>query len=100
MTMDRRTIIAIAICVLFLLLYPQVLRWAGLGRYLDPQRRTAVAPADTAGRGPGSAAARREDAPATANPPAPVSAAGEAARAGDARGLPPWPRPRPRRPSA
>jgi len=45
--MDRRTITAIALCVLFLLFYPQLMRWAGLGRYFEPQKRTAVAPADT-----------------------------------------------------
>jgi YidC/Oxa1 family membrane protein insertase len=49
MQMDRRTIAAIALCILFLLLYPQIMRWAGLGRYLEPQRRTAMAPADSAG---------------------------------------------------
>jgi len=47
MMMDRRTILAIALCVLFLLFYPQLMRWAGLGRYMEPQRRSAVAPADT-----------------------------------------------------
>jgi YidC/Oxa1 family membrane protein insertase len=52
--MDRRTLTAIALCVLFLLFYPQILRWVGLGRYMDPQRRTAVAPADSAGRSSGS----------------------------------------------
>ena len=52
--MDRRTLTAIALCVLFLLFYPQILRWVGLGRYMEPQRRTAVAPSDTAGRSPGS----------------------------------------------
>src|SRR5437762_393648 len=45
--MDRKTIAAIALCVLFLLVYPQLMRWAGLGRYFEPQKRTAVAPADT-----------------------------------------------------
>jgi YidC/Oxa1 family membrane protein insertase len=41
--MDRRTVVAIALCLLVLILYPSLLRWAGLGRYL-PQR----APAPTA----------------------------------------------------
>jgi YidC/Oxa1 family membrane protein insertase len=48
--MDRRTIAAIALCILFLLVYPQLLRWAGLGRYIEPQKRTTLAPADTSNR--------------------------------------------------
>jgi YidC/Oxa1 family membrane protein insertase len=50
--MDRRTIAAIALCVLFLLFYPQLLRWVGLGRYMEPQRRTAVAPDTSRGARP------------------------------------------------
>lgn len=35
--MDRKTLIAVAACVLLLLAYPMVVRWAGYGRYLDRQ---------------------------------------------------------------
>jgi YidC/Oxa1 family membrane protein insertase len=35
--MDRKTLIAVAACVLLLLAYPMVVRWAGYGRYLEHQ---------------------------------------------------------------
>ncbi len=68
--MDRKTITAIALCIVFLLAYPQILRWVGLGRYMEPQRRAAVAPADSAGRmdsrATGGAEARAAASPARA----------------------------------
>ncbi|OGF15740.1 MAG: hypothetical protein A2W00_01930 [Candidatus Eisenbacteria bacterium RBG_16_71_46] len=42
MNLDRRAIVAIALCVLFLLLYQPLLRWMGLGKYLDAPRRQAT----------------------------------------------------------
>ena len=39
--MDRKTLIAVAACVLLLLAYPMVVRWAGYGRYLDHQTPNA-----------------------------------------------------------
>ncbi len=39
--MDRKTLIAVAACVLLLLAYPMVVRWAGYGRYLDHQAPNA-----------------------------------------------------------
>jgi len=58
--MDRKTLIAVAACVLLLLAYPMVVRWAGYGRYLDRQPAnapssvvdTSRAPADTAHAAP------------------------------------------------
>ena len=78
--MDRRTLVAIAICILFLLFYPQILRLAGLGRYIEPQRHTTTAPADTAGRASGPAAPREGAAPEARTPaPAAGAVAGDAA---------------------
>lgn len=45
--MDRRTLIAIGVCLLFLFTYPILVRWAGLGRYLGAEKPTATAPRDT-----------------------------------------------------
>lgn len=53
--MDRKTVIAIALCVLFLVAYQPLLRMVGLGHYLEPTRRPDVvavpdsAAADSAG---------------------------------------------------
>ena len=73
--MDRRTIAAIALCVLFLLFYPQIIRWAGLGRYMEPQRRTAVAPDTSRGVRP------QAGAPSPLGPGAAGNAAPQAGKA-------------------
>jgi len=44
---DRKTIIAIALCVVVLLAYRPILRALGLGHYLEPPQPTAVVPADS-----------------------------------------------------
>ncbi|HEY2955631.1 MAG TPA: membrane protein insertase YidC [Candidatus Eisenbacteria bacterium] len=77
--MDRRTVAAIALCILFLLLYPQILRWAGLGRYAEPRRPVATAPADSGARA-GSARPSPGGTEAV-SPPASAPAGGELARA-------------------
>jgi YidC/Oxa1 family membrane protein insertase len=78
--MDRRTIAAIALCVLFLLFYPQIIRWAGLGRYMEPQRRTAVAPDTSRGVRP------QAGAPSPLGPGAAGNAAPQAGNAAPATG--------------
>jgi YidC/Oxa1 family membrane protein insertase len=45
--MDRRTAIAVALCVLFLLAYQPLLRMAGLGHYLSTPRPTSTAVVDS-----------------------------------------------------
>jgi len=64
--MDRRTLVAVAICLALLLLYQPLLRRLGLGAYLDRGRPVPTAsapPADTL------AAARARSAEATAQKP-------------------------------
>jgi YidC/Oxa1 family membrane protein insertase len=61
---DRRTLVAIALCIVFLLLYPQLLKWAGLSRYLERPHPAAVAPADSARRDSLARAAARGALPA------------------------------------
>src|SRR5262245_27961085 len=53
--MDRKTLIAVVICLLLFMAYPLILRWAGLDRYMRQQtpagdRAPATAPRDTAAR--------------------------------------------------
>src|SRR5215831_9408467 len=50
--MDRKTLIAVVICLLLFMAYPFILRWAGLDKYLSPSqtRPTATAPRDTSAR--------------------------------------------------
>jgi len=74
--MDRRTVAAIALCILFLLLYPQLLRWAGLGRYIEPHRPVATAPGDSAARADGSQPARGAPSPAAGGAGAPEAPPG------------------------
>jgi len=50
--MDRKTLVAVALCVAILVFYQPILRRLGLGQYLDRPRPAAV---DTTRRGPGSA---------------------------------------------
>ncbi len=45
--MDRKTLIAVAACVLLLILYPQIIRIAGLGRYLERSKPTPTTGVDT-----------------------------------------------------
>ncbi len=91
--MDRKSLIAVALCVLFLIFYPQILKVVGWDKYLapPPPAPSAVAP-PASGPAADSAAATRvvaEPAPATGKPlseiakPAPGAAAPERA-AGDA----------------
>lgn len=47
--MDRKTIIAIALSLIFLFAYPHVLRMVGLGHYIDPPKPTAVSDSTAAG---------------------------------------------------
>jgi YidC/Oxa1 family membrane protein insertase len=78
MQMDRRTLTAIALCILFLLFYPQLVRWAGLGRYMEPKKRAA--PAETTGARPeaGAQPPAGADSNAPASPAAPTGNAGGA----------------------
>lgn len=46
--MDRKTVVAIALSVLFLILYQPLLRWIGLSHYIEPPKPVAMAPADSA----------------------------------------------------
>ena len=64
MTMDRRTLIAVAVCLALLLLYQPLLRKLGLGAYLDRShpvatetQRAAETPAGTRGAGSAGGAA-------------------------------------------
>jgi YidC/Oxa1 family membrane protein insertase len=52
--MDRRTLIAVLICVAFLFAYPWIVRQLGLGKYLGRERTSQQAAGDTAG-GPAAA---------------------------------------------
>ncbi|MBI5710439.1 MAG: membrane protein insertase YidC [Candidatus Eisenbacteria bacterium] len=45
--MDRRTVIAVILCLLFLVFYQPLLRMAGFGKYLEPSRRPTPAAVDT-----------------------------------------------------
>src|SRR6266850_1657548 len=64
--MDRKTLIAIAACVLLLLAYPMVVRWAGYGRYLEHQTPNAPpTAADSTRAGGDSAGANPSGIPAT-----------------------------------
>ncbi|HTK32678.1 MAG TPA: membrane protein insertase YidC [Candidatus Saccharimonadaceae bacterium] len=56
--MDRKTLIAVGACVVLLIAYPFVIRYFGLGRYLDRNRpATATAPRDTSANAPAPGAA-------------------------------------------
>src|SRR5881394_2646525 len=49
--MDRKTLIAVVICLLLFMAYPFLLRWAGLDHYMSPQTRpNATAARDTSAR--------------------------------------------------
>src|SRR5215831_7714726 len=48
--MDRKSIVAIALCILVLIFYPQILKVFGLDKYLAPARPALTAPADTTHR--------------------------------------------------
>jgi len=65
--MDRKTIAAVALCVLFLVFYRPLLDLLGLGRYLRPAAPTRVAEVDSTRRDMGRA-------PAVGQPPAPGAA--------------------------
>lgn len=69
--MDRRTIIAIAICILILIAYPYLLKVAGLERYVRPTPPPRTAVVDTTR----AATARGPAAVADTTAPAPVAAA-------------------------
>jgi len=57
--MDRKTIIAIALSVLFLILYQPLLRWLGLAHYIEAPKPVATAPADSSAGADSSAAVPR-----------------------------------------
>jgi YidC/Oxa1 family membrane protein insertase len=76
--MDRRTLVAVAACLLFLFTYPMIMRWAGFGQYLAPAKsaHTADSTAALAGRTPPSARGT-----AIAPAPSPAAAGGTSAAA-------------------
>jgi YidC/Oxa1 family membrane protein insertase len=76
MKMDRRTIVLVAVCVLFLLFYYPLLKLAGFGRYLEPAPRPQVATVDSVARDSARAAAPAPAPPAPAAPGATAPAAG------------------------
>jgi YidC/Oxa1 family membrane protein insertase len=47
--MDRKTVIAIALSVLFLIAYQPLLKLLGLSHYIEPSKPVVTAPADSAG---------------------------------------------------
>jgi YidC/Oxa1 family membrane protein insertase len=78
MTMDRRTLIAIAICIVFLLFYQPLLRLVGLGAYLEPEAPPVATRVDSvavdtsrtaASRAPGATTAIGDPARAIASAP-------------------------------
>ncbi len=71
--MDRRTIVLVAVLLLLMLFYHPLLKLAGLGRYVEPQRRPVPVAVDSV----------RTDTAAAPAPPAPAPAA-PAAVTGDA----------------
>lgn len=70
--MDRKTLIAVALCVLVLIAYPFILKMFGLDRYLKPARQpiATVAPGPDSARAPSPIAAPGV---ATVTPPTPVA---------------------------
>jgi YidC/Oxa1 family membrane protein insertase len=72
--MDRKSIAAVALCILFLVFYPQLLKLAGLDKYLYPAKNAPVATA------PRTPAVDRAAGPAATPPPATGTSA--AAKAG------------------
>jgi YidC/Oxa1 family membrane protein insertase len=77
--MDRKTIVAIALCVLFLIFYPQILKLFGLDRYLYPSRPAPTAVAPRPARDTSAAGTTPPSGPAPgAAAPAPGGAAGAA----------------------
>jgi YidC/Oxa1 family membrane protein insertase len=86
--MDRRTLIAVAVCLGLLFAYPTLVRWAGFGNYLEPPKPPAGASRD-------SGQVVRDTGGATPSPasvsstPAPVAAGAPAASAPPASGFRP-----------
>ncbi len=78
MKMDRKTLVLVALCVLFLLFYYPLLKLVGLGRYLEPRPRPApTAVVDSAARdtapGPGGVQAPAPTGPGAAPSAAPAA---------------------------
>jgi YidC/Oxa1 family membrane protein insertase len=73
--MDRKTLIAVGLCVVVLIAYPFVLKLFGLDRYLRPARPAQVAAVDTVRSGPDSARGATPATGATGAPGLPATAA-------------------------
>ncbi|HVP15472.1 MAG TPA: membrane protein insertase YidC [Terriglobales bacterium] len=74
--MDRRTLVLVLLLALLFILYQPILRWAGLGKYLEPQRRPVPAAVDTTR---GDTTAPRAAGPSRTVPPAAPAARAELA---------------------
>ena len=64
--MDRKTLIAVVVCLILFIAYPFILRWAGLEHYLRPAQRPASGPVTNAPR-ESTAATPRGSVPAPAD---------------------------------
>jgi YidC/Oxa1 family membrane protein insertase len=88
--MDRKTLIAVVVCLILFMAYPFLLRWSGLDRYMRPASTPAPSgPAATAPRDTGAAATPRRAAMDTtgssisaSSAPAPASGPGLPASVG------------------
>jgi len=74
--MDRKTIVAVALCLAFLLLYPQLLRVFHLDRYLAPTTPARTAAVTAAGDSARAAVHRAADSAGTAGRPLSTLAGG------------------------
>jgi YidC/Oxa1 family membrane protein insertase len=77
--MDRKTVIAVALCVLILIAYPFILKMFGLDRYLRPAVPPPVATVDTTRSRTGAARTDTLPAPGGAMTPAPAPSGREGA---------------------
>jgi len=64
--MDRKTLIAVVICLLLFMAYPFILRWTGLDRYMSPQAPQGGRTDTTAVQGGSARAARTPALPESA----------------------------------
>lgn len=74
--LDRTALIAIVLCVAFILLYQPILRMMGFGEYLEPPRPTAVVDTTTQAASPIAPAPAPGPAPASAPAPRGIAAPG------------------------
>ena len=77
--MDRKSLIAVALCVLFLVFYPQVLKLAGWDQYLNPARPPAPATIPSARDSAGASGTRLDPAESGGTPLSSLSAPSSAA---------------------